>query len=374
MKKVLIINPFLYTSEGKEKKTNSIQDTIIVTLCKGFVNNGWMPTLIADMHYKPTDYNELPFEVVYFQDRLTTLFSPYKLPFPKGLYFYVKKHAKEYDMIITSEVFSLYSLMAVLAEPKKTIVWHEMAIHNRMWNGCASKIWYGLIGRLVFGNVRIAPRSQRAKSFISQYCHNVSDAIFQHSVDENKFRECKTEKKDYFVSVSQLIGRKHVEKIIDKFADFQLQHYGYKLYICGDGDKAPELKQKTSALGLQNNIIFTGNLSHDKLSGLMASSKGLLVYTERDNSILTISESIVCGTPVITTSVPDNSFIITENELGICKDNWGAEELEKCVIYNRYYSDNCKKYRYKLINTYIADLFIRTFGDNNENINNRSCI
>lgn len=52
----------------------------------------------------------------------------------------------EYDLIITSEVFSLNSLMAYRAAPDKTIIWHELAKHNAIMKKIPSKMEFSAAG------------------------------------------------------------------------------------------------------------------------------------------------------------------------------------------------------------------------------------
>ena len=75
--------------------------------------------------------------------RLTKLFPPHTLPYCPE----VKKIAKSgnFDLIITSEVFSLNSLKLALCTPKNLIVWQELGKHNRIFHGLASNFGMALL-------------------------------------------------------------------------------------------------------------------------------------------------------------------------------------------------------------------------------------
>lgn len=356
--KVLVLNPFLYTTEGREKVKTSIDDTLVITLCKAFQEIGWQPTLIADCRFKPIEEKDYGFEIIYLDSYCRKLFSPIRFPFPKGLLTFIRKNKSQYDIIISSEVFSLYSLISRLACPKKTVIWHELAMHNRMWHGYASRIWYNVIGRLLLRNTRIAPRTKRAQAFISKYCNNVSAAIFDHGVDFDKFAFESRPKENWLISVSQLIKRKNVDKIISVYAEFVRSNPGYKLFICGEGEEESSLKKQVVDAGISDNVCFTGNLSHRELMKIWPYCKALLIYTSKDNSMMTIPESVVCETPIITTSVPDCSYYIEDNSLGIVKDNWGCDDLSRVVKEVDKYRSNCKQYKDNLAATAIAQRFI----------------
>ena len=88
----------------------------------------------------------------------------------------------------------------------------------------------------------------------------------------------------------------------------------------------------------------------------------MLVYTQKDNSMISIAESIAVGTPVITTNVPDNAKYVKDYNLGIVSDNWDWQELDKIVADNQRYISNCKEYRVNLDNRHNVGLFIEEFS------------
>lgn len=65
--------------------------------------------------------------------------------------------------------------------------------------------------------------------------------------------------------------------------------------------------------------------------------------------MLSIGEAIVAGTPVLTNTVPYSHEWITQNKLGIVKDNWTEEDMHEIVMNNQYYVDNCSRYSSQLL-------------------------
>lgn len=353
---VLIVNPIIYTSETKNiKKAPSIKDTMIYDLCLGFKEAGVNVTLVACEDFRPDAKENYPFDVIWMKSKLKKLCPVNTLPFCPE----VKKIVRNgnFDLIISSEVFSLNTLMLVLRYKKNLIVWHELAKHNKIFKGIPSRLWYGVVARLFFRNSLIIPRSIEAKEFISQFCNNVTDEIIDHGVNTDKFRVC-LDKDNCFCVSSQLIPRKRINKIIDAFVDY-LEKYDNtcKLYIMGEGEDEQKLKAQAVNSGYGDNIIFTGKLQHGELVKILQSSMAMLVYTEKDNNMVSIVESIAVGTPIITTSVPYNATYIKANALGIVDDEWGCEEL-KAVSDDKTYVLNCNEYRKKLSTLSKAELFI----------------
>ncbi len=361
--RVLIINPILYTAEtDRIPSVESIKDTMIYALCMGFLKNGDEPVLLAADCYKPIKEEEYPFKIQWFSCGFTQICKPRCLPYLKGLGKFLKGHKKEFDYIISSEVFSLSTLSAAVFAKSKLIIWHELGAHNNLMKKIPSKLWYHVIARLFMQQIPVIPRSTKAADFISRFCNRVLPVYIDHGVDLDKITYSK-EKENYFVVLSQLVERKHVDEIIDIFAGFRKSgHEDYELKIIGDGILQKQLKEQVRALKEEAYIQFLGKLDHKTLMPVLAKAKALLINTSKDNSMVSIVESIAAGTPVLTTPVPFNAAYIRENALGIVKEKWNEENIESICANNEFYVDNCICYREQVSNKYFAKLFNQVGG------------
>ncbi len=360
-KKILIINPILYTSETNQiPKVNSIKDTMIYTLCLGFVKLGHQVTLLAARDYQPINKETYDFPIVFMETVVHKVFQPRCLPYMPKLRSFLKQH-KEYDLIISSEVFGTWSYTAAGIYPEKTIIWQELAKHNNILHKIPSKVWYNIIAHFMMRKILVVPRSEAAAGFIRRFMPHVTNVSIDHGVDLNKFPlPEQMQKKNQFVVVSQLIERKRIDYTILQFKDFLEKGYqDYKLYIIGQGEQNEMLRMLVRQHYLEKSVIFCGQMSHEQLLPIVADSKALLISTEKDNNMVSIVESIAAGTPVITTSVPYNAAYIRRESLGIVSDNWNAEDLDVICTENDIYVRNCVRYREKLSNTYIAGQFIQ---------------
>lgn len=345
--RVLVINPIMYTSETKQiHRAESIQDTMMYDLCLAFCELGHQVTLIGGEPFKPVKEENYPFEVQWWACRWQKLFMPHCLPFMPKTFSYVKKN--EYDLILTSEVFSVNSLMAYLAAPQKTIIWHELAKHNAIMKQIPSKIWYHFVARIFMRRAKVVARSEQARDFVRQFCKNTDDRVVDHGVNLDKFRTV-GEKTDSFVVCSQLIARKRIDGILKKFAAYLKKwDAAALLYIIGNGELEEELKALTKQYGIERNVIYTGRQSHEELLPRLAQARALLVNTIKDNNMVSIVESIAVGTPVVTTDVPLNAAYIREYGLGIAKPEWDEDDLKEIVANGGRYVQNCLHYRERL--------------------------
>lgn len=364
--KILIVNPLLYSGNNNDiPKVDTIKDTMIYSMCLGFKSLGHQVTLVAMECYKPVKEEVYDFEVFFFKTNFDGFLNA-ALPLSFSLNKYIRRNAKKFDLIITSEVFALHSLCAVRCAPDKTLIWHELALHQKKFFHIPSKIWYNIVARLFMRKAFVVPRSESSKNFISQYMHHVADVPVEHGMDISKFKYSK-EKKKQFIVIAQLVKRKNIPSIIEKFQRFLEKYDGtYKLLIAGRGELEEELRLLIQKKGLLNNVSMLGFMSHTEMNDVLPFSKAMLIDTKQDNNMVSIPESIVSGTPVITNSVPTNSYLIKLNHVGVVKD-WNEDDMYE-VASNTAYIDNCLKMRDDLSSAHQAQTLIKLFEQQKENI------
>lgn len=357
--KILFVNPYLYTSETKNvKKRNSIKDTMSYGLCCAFVKTGYDITLYACSAFEPVLDKTFPFKVVFEKARFAKFLPPNMLPFLPKLKKYIKQG--NFDLIIASECFSLTTFACVKASPNKTIIWQELAAYQHAFHQIPAKLWYGLVVKHKFKNVKIVARSDRARAFVSRFSKNVSNVVIDHGVDLKQFVASRDKRKQFIV-ISQLIPRKCIGKTIFAFCDFCDKYDdSFKLVIVGDGISKTSLVEQANNSKWSSHIIFKGFLSHDELMGDLSHSMAMLINTNKDDNMITIDESLACCTPVITNTVPFTSDFIKNDKTGIVKDDWGADTLEECVKNNKVLVDNCYQNRSKQDYSYKISQFIST--------------
>lgn len=331
--KVLIINCILSTAEkGVITPKKSIWDCMISTFARGFIELGHHVTLLASQEFKPTETEELPFEVIYFSSRWPKIFKPDLLPWPKGMHAWLKQHSAEYDLVIASESFQISSLIAAGVCKSKLLIWQEMVRHQRLLFKLPSKFWHNVVVPTFMRDVTIVPRSLPAKQFMSRYSRHVSDMIVDHGTDASVLYPCEDHDKAFIV-IARLVPGKNVDRIITKFSRLVAleQYRDYRLDIIGDGDQMQELKQLAVKLGVEKNVVFHGFLSHEQLAEPLRRSLALLVDTSNDLNMLTTAEAITSGTPVVTNTVPSTASFIAANGLGIVRDDWDENDLIEVI-------------------------------------------
>ena len=333
--KILIINCILSTAEhGIIKTKESISDCMISNFARGFVELGHQVTLLASADFKPTGSDDdLPFQVIYFPSKWPLVFKPWLLPWPRGMHSWLKHHSDEYDLVIASESFQVPSLIAARVCPtSKLLLWQELDRHQRLLFRLPSRFWYNVMLPLFMRDVTIVPRSKPAQQFIGRYSRHVSSTIVDHGTDAHVLYPSDEHDKA-FVVVSQLVERKRVDRIIDRFARLVAQepYRDYRLDIIGDGDQRSALEQQVARLGVGDNVIFHGFMPHEQLAEPLRRSLALLVDTSSDLNMVTIAEAITSGTPVVTNTKPSTASFIAERGLGIVRDGWDENDLIQVI-------------------------------------------
>jgi len=355
---ILIINCILSTAEhGVIKAKETISDCMISNFARGFIELGHRVTLLASQDFQPTGKDEnLPFEVIYFPSRLPQVFKPSLLPWPKGMKSWMKQHVDEFDLVIASETFQISSLIASRTCPaSKLLIWQEMVRHQRMMFKLPSKFWHNVIVPLFMRNATVVPRSEPAKQFMSRYSNHVSNVIVDHGTDGHVLYP--TDEVDKaFIVVSQLVERKNVDYIIDKFAQLVKQeaYQDYRLDIIGEGNDKQQLMAQAKSLGIEHQVVFHGFLSHKELAIPLRRSLALLVATRNDLNMVTTIEAITSGTPVVTNTVPSSAPFIAANGVGVVRDNWDENDLIEVIKNYDKLHQACVKAREELTNVACA--------------------
>lgn len=360
---IIILNFILSTAvDGKIIRRPSNRDTMIYNIARGFVANGHKVTLLASDEYRPLEEESNSFDVIYFRSRLKKLCKPSLLPWPIGLGNYLKSRSRDADMVLSVETFSIPTLIASNICPDKLLIWQEVGQYQRLGFKIPAKIWCNVIARLTMGHILTVAMSERARTFTSGFISNLTEQIIPHGADETVFFP-EDKRGDYFVVVAMLIKRKRIDSIIEKFADFATQNEGtpIRLKIIGEGPEADNLRSVARKRGVEELIDFEGFMDHKTMSGISRRAIGFLINTASDLNMVSVSESIANGTPVLMNTVPYNASLIKKYKVGIAKADWDASDLEKIVESYEEFHTNCLKYRDNFTNRGVSKRLVDIF-------------
>ena len=349
---ILIINCILTTAEkGIIKRRKSIKDTMISNFAQGFIANGHSVTIVASEEFRPVEQEVYPYEIIFMKSWLPKIFKPHLIPWPIGLRKYLKENIGRFDMVVSSEAFSIATLLAADICKEKLVIWQEMSFHQKLFFHLPSKIWYNIVTRFFMTKALVIPRSYPAIGFIKRYAHNVSDDFVDHGANGAVLYPSE-ESDRAFIVVSQLVERKNVGSIIRKFACLlkDERYSDYKLNIIGDGDEAEMLKRLAVELGVEHNVGFYGFMRHSDMAAMLRRAKAMLIDTRSDLNMVSIPESLISGTPIVTNMNTTTAEYIKQNHLGIARDGWDADDLKNVIEHYDDYHKACLAVRDDLTN------------------------
>lgn len=363
--RILLLNGIMWTADnGVIKQHESIRDCMMTMMARGFVAAGHDVTLVTAEDFRPRrDDEDVGCPVVYLPTRCRRVFQPAYIPWVKGLRRFLRERIDDVDMVLVSEVFSMMALQAAGVAGKKLVIWQELYFHQHKFFTLASRLWHNTVARFALRDALIVPRSEQSRRFIARYCRHVSDDVVDHGADGTTLYPSDSVD-DRFIVVSQLVPRKHIDKIVDIMARLVARepYRHYRLDIAGDGICRADIERQIARLGLTDNVTMHGHISHSDMADMLRRARALLIFTEKDLNMVSIPEAIISGTPIVTNSVPSNSYIVARHNLGIVRDNWDEQALIDIIDNYDTYHRACVNYRDQLTNTGTAKRIVDIFS------------
>ena len=131
----------------------------------------------------------------------------------------------------------------------------------------------------------------------------------------------------------------------------------YKLHIIGDGDQAEHLRQLAGSLGVDGSVVFHGFMLHSQMAELLRHARAMLIATRRDLNMVSIPESIVSGTPIVTNTCPTSASFIARHD-------WDETDLIKAINHYPEFHEACLRERDGLTREGCAHKLVELFEDN----------
>ena len=132
----------------------------------------------------------------------------------------------------------------------------------------------------------------------------VSDFFISQRGKRSNFLKGKFNADKILLNVKGLIPIYGHELLIKSLPEVIKKYPKLKLVLTGEGPLFKELQELVITLHLEKNIVFAGFKSHESLVDFYASSDIFILASQLDARPNVILESLLCGTPVITTNSP----------------------------------------------------------------------
>jgi glycosyltransferase involved in cell wall biosynthesis len=164
---------------------------------------------------------------------------------------------------------------------------------------------------------------------IKKVYNRTADVIYP-PVDISTFQPGTKNRKNYYITVSRLVGYKKTELIIDAFRNLPDE----KIIIVGDGPEKKKLMEN-----LPGNVTLLGFQPKEKITSLLQEAKAFIFAAREDFGIAPV-EAQACGTPVIAFNAGGAMETIVnidrENPTGILFELQNKESIINAIqIFNK---------------------------------------
>lgn len=164
---------------------------------------------------------------------------------------------------------------------------------------------------------------------IKKVYNRAADVIYP-PVDISTFQPGTNNRKNYYITVSRLVGYKKTELIIDAFRNLPDE----KIIIVGDGPEKKKLMEN-----LPGNVTLLGFQPQEKITSLLQEAKAFIFAAREDFGIAPV-EAQACGTPVIAFNAGGAMETIVnidrENPTGILFELQNKESIINAIqIFNK---------------------------------------
>lgn len=102
------------------------------------------------------------------------------------------------------------------------------------------------------------------------------------------------------ITVSRMAKEKNVGFLLDAIARTKsIYQKPFRVLFVGDGSERKELEKKSQTLGLQDTVIFTGNVPNQEIAPFYQAADGFLFASKTETQGIVILEAFAGQTPVI---------------------------------------------------------------------------
>lgn len=127
--------------------------------------------------------------------------------------------------------------------------------------------------------------------------------ILKNPVSSSFFRErYQGEREKTIVTVGRIDENKNHQMLVKAFAGIAEEFPEYKLIIYGDGEKKKELQNLAKVLGLQERILFPGNI--DNVADAIYKTRVFVLSSNKEGMPNALIEAMIMGLTVVSTDCP----------------------------------------------------------------------
>ena len=157
--------------------------------------------------------------------------------------------------------------------------------------------------------------------------------VFPNSINTNSFVLSKVKNNTIdFIHISSLNEVKNFDNLIKAYKKLTLKYKSVKLHVVGGGRNVAKYQNIFRLLGLEDSIIFYGNLPNNMVKEMLPAMDALVISSTRETFSVVGIEALASGIPVITTKCGGPEGYIND-DVGIISDGFDSDSLYKSLEY-----------------------------------------
>lgn len=134
------------------------------------------------------------------------------------------------------------------------------------------------------------------------------------------------------LSLSRLAYEKNIKEVIEGFTKVLEQIPTAYLMIVGDGPAREDLEQQAHDLGLDDHVVFTGEINNNEVSAFYHATNLFVSASDSESQGLTYIEALAADKKIVVKSSPYTDELLTNPELGTTFKTYD-EMIERVVYY-----------------------------------------
>ncbi|MEO8590472.1 MAG: glycosyltransferase [Flavobacteriales bacterium] len=135
-----------------------------------------------------------------------------------------------------------------------------------------------------------------------------------------------------FLTIAGWQSPKRPEMLLEAMACMREGELVAQLRIAGTGPKIAAMRARIAALGLEDHVVFLGQLGPEDVANEMRNAHALVHSSDYETYSAVCAEALCCGTPVIASAVggvpglvlPDRGVLVPENTVEAWTRVWSA--------------------------------------------------
>ncbi len=135
-----------------------------------------------------------------------------------------------------------------------------------------------------------------------------------------------------FCSVSRLEREKNIEFLLEGLRDFKARKGDcFKVLLIGDGGRRQMLKEEARKLGLEQNVIFCGNIHHNQLRNYYRACNAFLFASTSETQGIVLLEAMAAGLPIVAVEASGVRDVVVNGRNGYMSENRVCSWTNKLV-------------------------------------------